>query len=157
MLPTSAHFTKPLEEVWIIICHINEQTTNPHIIVTLVLYLHSWNNNMLVDMMHFQVLTEDDVATTNWNSKLLYCLMMIRLHDFLHLSQPAMLLRHLRPGHHLFDIHCMKMKHPYDFHCWFSQPVTECDVILLLKVIHIPSLKPTMHCTFLWELLHPLI
>jgi hypothetical protein len=54
-----------LEKQWIVICCTDEFISYTHMVLALLPHQHSWY--ILADMMHLQILTEDCVATTNWN------------------------------------------------------------------------------------------
>jgi hypothetical protein len=57
-----------LEEVQVVIIYcIAELTTDPHAVVALFLFQHSWYG-VLMDAIHLHILTEDSAATTNQNS-----------------------------------------------------------------------------------------
>jgi hypothetical protein len=52
------------EKVQLGICCTDELAIDPHAVITLFLHHHPWYD-VLADMMHLQILTEDVVATTN--------------------------------------------------------------------------------------------
>jgi hypothetical protein len=138
------------EKVWIFICHVHEFITEPHVVVTLFLYQHSWYNVLANSAPSDPYWVHCSNYQTKLQLSMQLSLTTTRAHPP-HLIpilwytpstvvKPLMRLKHLAPGYHLSTIHVHHSKHLHYFSVQFSRSLAKCELGLLLMAVHFPAL-----------------